>query len=60
MDFYMTNLNRFPLIQSSLLSILNSKQISPADIIKLHQEYSSDNPPPVEYIRRVDILGIYR
>lgn len=54
----MTKIHQYPIVQSALLSILNSKLLSPADVIKLYQEYSSNNPPPVEYIRRSDFFGI--
>lgn len=41
----------FPSVISALQSILNSRELSPPDISKLHEAFSRASPPPVDLLR---------
>lgn len=60
LTFHMTHIHEYPNVQSALLSMLSSKEVSLADIMKLYQAYSSKTPPPVDYIRRKDFFGMFK
>eukprot|EP00122_Pirum_gemmata_P013112 Pgem_evm1s12201 len=61
-DRYMLLLSgaaRFPQVAIALLSILGSRKLQSGDISALFQQYSSNNPPPVELIRLPELFDLF-
>ncbi|EFA75412.1 TH1 family protein [Heterostelium album PN500] len=54
----MSNISSYPAIYESISSILSSNTASTGDIIKLYNEYSKPNVPPVEFLRIPALLEL--
>uniref|UniRef100_A0A6B2L0X1 Uncharacterized protein n=1 Tax=Arcella intermedia TaxID=1963864 RepID=A0A6B2L0X1_9EUKA len=58
-DLYLSNYSSYPqeLIEA-VVSILRRKSAGQGDVLKLYNVYSSQNPPPVKFLCRPDLLAL--
>ncbi|EGC30354.1 TH1 family protein [Dictyostelium purpureum] len=54
----MSDISQYPLIASSISSLLMSNTTTTGDIIKLYNEYTKPNPPPVDFLRYPNLLEL--
>ncbi|EAL72928.1 TH1 family protein [Dictyostelium discoideum AX4] len=54
----MSNISQYPLISSSITSLLMSNTTTTGDIIKLYNEYTKAQPPPVDFLRYPNLLEL--
>lgn len=49
---------KHPQISGALTSMLSRNSLNPADITVLYRNYVSMDPPPIEFIRNPQFLGM--
>eukprot|EP01117_Protostelium_nocturnum_P012647 TRINITY_DN4655_c0_g1_i3.p2 TRINITY_DN4655_c0_g1~~TRINITY_DN4655_c0_g1_i3.p2 ORF type:complete len:569 (-),score=175.29 TRINITY_DN4655_c0_g1_i3:1490-3196(-) len=58
LSFHLSGLSNHPNVAAGISSVLSAQATNPGDIVKLHNIYTGENPPTVQFLRNPQFLDI--